>query len=188
MLRSIAKLAARSYCRSVVLCRKRQLRLPLSTAVLLKNIRRTVMSLSSSSSPSDDFVFRDRLFESRDVPDIPRDFRPTCDPSVALSIDYARRSEVTSSLRDMLKMANGRGDNVGCDEFEFMSEDDGNHRKLLSDILVEYSTIFTVRFATCIYDVYNAYTSRLGQLNPSSYKGVHVHVYRPTSLVIASAC
>lgn len=130
-----------SFLREKMLCQQ------MSKSLVLRSFRqfqsltlfhkRTIIS---SALQKGDFVFRDLTFKSREIPTLPQNFR-SC--GLTMTIDYARRSEVTSSLCEMLKMANHRGDNVGIDEYEFMLEN--SERNLLSDILVEYSTIFTVR-------------------------------------------
>lgn len=99
----------------------------------------------ATSYSSYDLVFRDRSYKSREIPNIPREFvSPT---GRTMSLDYARRSEVTSSLLEMLKMSSERGDNVGVDEFEFLA-DGGNSQLMLTDQLIKYSTIFTVWLIT----------------------------------------
>lgn len=82
---------------------------------------------------ANDQPYCDRFYETNRISDLPRDFR--FDDDVTLSIDYARESEVTSYLREMLRSASERGDNVGTDEFE------GER----GDWLTEFSFIFSAR-------------------------------------------
>jgi hypothetical protein len=65
---------------------------------------------------------------------LPRDFR-LASGDVIVELDYARKAEITSSLKRMLQSAAERADNVGIDEF-----DGHNH-----EFFVEFAEVFVAR-------------------------------------------
>jgi hypothetical protein len=77
-------------------------------------------------------LINDRYFTAQNIPGLPRELRYD---EGTLTVNYARQSEVTSSLRAMLQASSERGDNVGTDEF------DGPYMELL----VGSSFVFIVR-------------------------------------------
>ena len=85
-----------------------------------------------ASTASNGNLYCDRFYAARQLA-LPREIRSNND--VIITVDYARYSEVTSSLREMLQSASERGDNIGEDEF-----DGANY-----DQLIEYSFILAAR-------------------------------------------
>jgi hypothetical protein len=79
-----------------------------------------------------DPLINDIYFTAQNIPGLPGELR--CDEGT-LTVNYARQSEVTSSLRAMLQASSERGDNVGTDEF------DGPYMEML----VGCSFVFIVR-------------------------------------------
>ena len=69
---------------------------------------------------SDHSLWRDRGFPTTHLDHLPCHFRSADD--VSLTIDYARQSEVTSSLSGLVSDAAARGDNVGTDEATYRLE------------------------------------------------------------------
>ena len=79
-----------------------------------------------------DHLINDRYFAAQHIPGLPRELRYD---EGTFTVNYARQSEVTSSLSAMLQASGERGDNVGTDEF------DGPY----CEFLTEYSFVFIVR-------------------------------------------
>ena len=69
---------------------------------------------------SEDSPWRDRGYPTAHLDYLPFHFRSADD--VSLVIDYARHSEVTSSLNDLVSEAAARADNVGTDEATYRLE------------------------------------------------------------------
>jgi len=66
---------------------------------------------------SDDRLWRGLGYPTTHLDHLPRHFRSADD--VRLIIDYARQSEVTSSLSGLVSEAAASGDNVGTDEVTY---------------------------------------------------------------------
>ena len=69
---------------------------------------------------TDDSLWRDRGFLTTHLDHLPS--RLPFDNGDSLMIDYARQSEVTSSLSDLVSEAAARGDNIGTDEATYQLE------------------------------------------------------------------
>jgi hypothetical protein len=89
-----------------------------------------------TSSPLYHSYYNDRFYPVRSSINLPRDVK--FKNGVTLTVNYAERAGVTSSLAAFLRSASERGDNVGTDEFVGST----------ANTLTDYAFIFTARWET----------------------------------------